>query len=158
MLPPCSLCQKKHLKLLLGINITNCLGTVNSEKKSPVGPPVDDALLCAVLFFFPKYCLSKKVPLVVIMHQRVSTLILMHYLYLNMQEAYILAENHYFSHCITTVESAVPSIKAIHQGAGRIHVRIGGLYMASTSAAGGWCTFACLHFHTGIDLISKVKC
>lgn len=52
------------------------------------------------------------------MHWRASTLVLLHYLYLNMHEAQVFAGNHLFSHCFTTVESAVPSIGAIHQDAG----------------------------------------
>lgn len=92
------------------------------------------------------------------MHWRVSTLVLQQYLYLNMHEAYVFAGNHLFSHCFTPVQCAVPSIGVIHQGAGRMRARAGGLYMAGTSAAGARCSSACLHFRTGIDLISKVKC
>lgn len=87
-------------------------------KGSPVGVLVFAPHLRAVLFVFFKHYQSKNVLLVIIMHWRASTLVLLHYLYLNMHEAQVFAGNHLFSHCFTTVESAVPSIRAIHQGAG----------------------------------------
>lgn len=127
---------------------------MKGAKGSPVGVLVFAPHLRAVLFVFFKHYQSKNILLVVIMHWRASTLVLLHYLYLNMHEAQVFAGNHLFSHCFTTVESAVPSIGAIHQGAGvkknkkkkqkekkkrpgRMCAHMGGLFMASTSAAGG---------------------
>lgn len=106
---------KVLLKLLIKRN--DCWGPVKGAKGSPVGVLVYAPHLRAVLFVFFKHYQSKNILLVVIMHWRASTLVLLDYLYLNMHEAQVFAENHLFSHCFTTVESAVPSIGAIHQGA-----------------------------------------
>lgn len=97
------------------------------------------------------------------MHQRASALVLSLYLYLNMHEASVFVGNHLFSHCFATAQFALLYIGTIHQlgsveGAGRMYMYIGELFIVGTSAAGVQRSRACLHFHMSIDLISKVKC